>query len=282
MDEMNNPVESDGVFTYNVGFNFTIENFVLCDGDPLTLARWPNKTSTKLLDPEAAIIVNKGSFPTGIVNLNFPLNFNSESLKGTAVWANAESKWNCWTSNVVGFDSISKIILLKGFGDSWWVKERHNPKRAHRHYGNGIFYVAGAEVLLGAPGEWFFKKENHQLKLNFPKGKDATTSVISVNKRKWTIDFRNCSFIEVDGLDTVGAPITFQNASSCIVKNGVIKYFYYSFGNNSIMGITKNSGILLSGVKKSIESTIIINIEGKQSIFIRSLYKNKRANTNSI
>ena len=46
-----------------------------------------------------------------------------------------------------------------------------------------------------------------------------------------------------------GAPITFQNASSCIVKNGVIKYFYYSFGNNSIMGITKNSGILLSGVK---------------------------------
>ena len=62
MDGMNNPVGSDGVFTYNVGFNFTIENFVLCDGDPLTLARWPNKTSTKLLDPEAAIIVKKVVF----------------------------------------------------------------------------------------------------------------------------------------------------------------------------------------------------------------------------
>tara|TARA_B110000977_G_scaffold175736_1_gene230739 strand:+ start:5350 stop:7695 length:2346 start_codon:yes stop_codon:yes gene_type:complete len=262
LDELTYTTNNKNLAVFNVDFEFNTDNFILCDENLMILARWPNKTNDKLLDSEAAPIFNKGSSPTGIVNPNFPSNLTSENLKGATVWASAQSQWSCWTSHVTGYDAASKKILLKGFGKDWWIDERHNPATPHKHYGDGKFYVAGAKVLLDTPGEWYFQKKEKKLYLLFPKGKTANDATISVNRRKYTIDLRNRSYIKINNISTVGAIVSFENASNCSVNNGQLKHFYYSFGKNSKMGITKTSGILLSGKNNSIQNCEIFGSAG--------------------
>ena len=249
-----------GVIEFDLDSDLGEENLVLCNGEPLILARWPNKTNAGFMDSEATEITAEGSSPTGIVAKGLPAVFTSENIKGAVVWVNADRKWSCWTSQVTGFQPEKSKIQLKGFGDNWWVNERHNPGNVH-HYGPGMFYMANAEVLLDAPGEWYIDREKKKLKVILPEN-DQEGSIIEMKKRKWAIDLRGKSDIVVDGIDCVGAPVTFEGAQNCVVQNSEIRHFSYPMAYNSVQGIEGKNGSILYGKNNRLQHCHIWGANG--------------------
>ena len=253
MDKLQDAVVKDDILDFKVDFDLKNENSVFCDGKPMILSRWPNKKNSNQMDIEGAIIKREGSSPSEIKSDEYPEWFSPDAIEGSTLWANAESKWSSWTSHVTGYNKSEKTVLLKAFGNNWWVNERHNPGRIS-HYGEGVFYLAGAESFLDAPNEWYLDAEKKLLKLILPDGKSSAESVIEMKRRAWTADLSGCSNIEIIGVHFVGAPIRIEEGSYCIIKDCTIRDFYYAFGYNSTRSLGGNSGILLGGRNNSLNN----------------------------
>ena len=237
-------------------------NMVFLNGTPLTLARWPDKSNPDPMKLEPAVINASESSTRQIQSPELPGEWGPESLDGATVWVNAESKWSSWTSHVTGYDPGQKRIKLKGFGENWWVDERHNPSRLHRHYGEGLFFVAGAISLLNAPGEWHLDQENRLLRVILPLGISIENALVEMKVRDWTIDLSGTSDIQVVGIDLTGGPANLNGAENCVIEGSRISHFYASFGTHSTMAIPEESGIQVSGIKNTIRDCEIFGSNG--------------------
>ena len=250
------------ILEFPVEWDLTNQNMIFCDGIPLTLARWPDKINQDPMDPEAAVIVAEGSSPTQIKCNAYPDNWKESTLEGATVWVNAECKWSSWTSHITRYDPESKVVFVKGFGDNYWINAWHNPSRPHYVYGDGAFYIAGAKILLDAPGEWHIDKANKTLSLILPSGKSLETCIIEMKKRLWTVDLSECSNVQIINIDMIGAPVNLNNATGCTITDCNIRHFYSSFGVNETMGIARNSGIIMGGRENQIINCEIYGSDG--------------------
>ena len=262
MEELEAGAMEEAVISYPVDWSLGHLNMVNCDGEPLILARWPNKTSPAYMELEPASIIAKGSSPQRIRNDTYPESWTSQSLAGATAWVNAEHKWSSWTSPVTAYEPETRTIMLEGFGANWWVDERHNPGRDHRHYGTGDFFVAGARELLDVPGEYYLDEEGKTLYLIPPEGKDPAGLQIEIKKRELAVDLSGASYIHLEGIDFSGAAMNLSGAEGCLIQGAEVQHFCRSFGLKSTQGIGENTGIVLGGNHNTIRDCRIYGSDG--------------------
>ena len=252
MDPLVGGTEADGCIRFRIEKDLGIDNMVTCNGVPMILARWPNKKSPDPMEPEAAVINKDKSSPVALSCKMFPGSWDRNSLEGATVWVSAECKWSSWTSHVKYYDAGSRTIILRGFGDNWWIDNHHNPSRIIPDYGESRFYVAGALKLLDAPGEWYLDRDQHLLMIIPPANARPENCRFEIKQRTLTADLSDCSGIELVNISFHGAPPVLKGASHCVIRGGSMDNFCSVFGLNSTKAAPNITGVILGGSRNTI------------------------------
>lgn len=227
-------------------------NQVFRDGSPLTEARWPNRTRADPFAPECATAAFEGSAFDRLQCDAFPEGWTPKALAGATVWCMAQWRWSSWTAPVTNYDPVARTLGVKGH-DDWWVKEQHNPGRKPPKWGGkeaykpAEFFISNARCLLDAPGEWFFDSADKRLYLSVAEGDDPSRSLVEVKRRQVAVDLAGRAYVQVRGLQVVGATLLLKDARHCVVSGVTARHISQSRGGFTTSHVPGSEGVWISG-----------------------------------
>jgi hypothetical protein len=239
-------------FRAPLAWNLGAANQVFRDGQPLTEARWPNRTGADPYAHECAMAACEGSAFDRLQCAAFPDGWTAAQLAGATVWCMAQWRWSSWTAPITNYDPVAHTLLVKGH-DDWWVKEQHNPGRKAPKWGGkeaykpAEFFICNARCLLDAPGEWFFDSVEKRLYLSVAEGDDPSRSVIEVKRRQVAVDLTGRAYVQVEKVQVVGATLLLRDARNCVVSDVQARHISHSRGGFTTSHIPGVEGVWISG-----------------------------------
>ena len=239
-------------FRASLAWDMGAANQVFRDGKPLTEARWPNRTGTDPYAHECATAAFEGSAFDRLQCSAFPDGWTAGKLAGATVWCMAQWRWSSWTAPVTNYDPVARTLLVKGHGD-WWVMEQHNPGRASPRWGGkeaykpAEFFISNARCLLDAPGEWFFDRADKRLYLSVAEGDDPNRAAIEVKRRRVAVDLTGRAYVQVRGLQVVGATLVLKESRHCQVSGVTARHICQTRGGFTTSHMPDAEGVWISG-----------------------------------
>jgi len=248
------------IYKATVEWDLTPDNQLFYNGEMMIEARWPNKINKNIMDPEAALVDSGSSLH--IVCNKFPDSFTSDKLNGGVLWSLSQSKWSAWTSIITGFEPDQKTIYFKDMGNSWWIKERHNPGKKHPRYGRNEFIITGPLALLDTPGEWAYDSVSRTLYFWPPDGQKPGDYQVEFKRRHYALDLSGKSYIYFKGFKIIGATIKLEDASYCLIDGIRARYISHTRGGNTVRGLGARYSVLISGRGNTIRNSEIAYSSG--------------------
>lgn len=94
------------------------------------------------------------------------------------------------------------------------------------------YVLYGSLAGLDSPGEWFLDEPTGVVYLWPPDGSSPGRHVVEVRQRDYACDLRNRAFIEIQGIDILGAAVTMDAAHDCLLDDCHLRYVehYRQFG----------------------------------------------------
>ncbi len=227
-------------------------NQVFRGGEPLTEARWPNRTGAGLFETEGARVVPETSLFDRLQCPAFPDGWTAEQVKGATVWCLAQWRWSSWTAPITNYDPAARAVLVKGH-DNWWVREKHNPGSLPPKWGGknafepAEFVISNARCLLDAPGEWFFDRKEKMLYLAVAEGDDPNRALIEAKRRQTAVDLNGRANIRVQDVQVLGATLAMKEARDCVVSGLRAQHITHTRGGHTLSHISGAEGVYISG-----------------------------------
>lgn len=249
-------------FRARVDWDLAAGNQVFRDGNPLTEARWPNRTAEDAFDPCAAPVAAEGSDFDRLHCEAFPDHWTADALAGATVWCLAQWRWSSWTAPVTGYDPAARTLRVAGH-DTWWVRQQHNPgtvapqSRGKAVFEPGICTVSNARILLDAPGEWYFDPREKMLYLCVAEGDDPGRSLVEMKRRPIAIDLTGRKHCEVEGVAVFGATASLREAHGCRLSGLDARHVAHSRGGSTEAGVRDVEGVFVSGSGNLIRDSVI-------------------------
>jgi hypothetical protein len=195
---------------------------VFVNGQRMVKARYPNRTSTDMLDYSDWAHVSVDRVTNGSGGYNGTVQFSNVNwasnqwVGGTFVGEGGES----WCSANIGhiISSNSNTITADSIPLRWGeLASGPNVTR-----GAGVGYITDSLAALDAPNEWHW--ENGYLYLWAPGGVNPGTVTVEARTRQLGFDLRNRSGITIRGLNLKAASISMGGTSSSTIDAVTIRY----------------------------------------------------------
>lgn len=227
-------------------------NQIFCAGGMLFEARWPHKRTSDPMDPEgAAVLANSGTDQRSFVCNTLP-EFPPGVWRGANVWMLAQAEWSSWTTDLTDYHPAEKRLFYDtAFArkNSWWVFQKHLPGGPTQR-NVSMFYISGSRLLLESPGEWFRDSSAGKLLLIPPAGHEADfAQKIEAKRRRLAVNLSKCSYIELAGIEIIGATITLADADHCRLEGMKMSHICHSRGGGTINHLQREDGegVVISG-----------------------------------
>lgn len=230
-------------------------------------ARWPNTATGKFYEGFAE--VESGSNTT-ITDPKLA-EFGDDFFKGATVWVNAGSRWTSQTSEVT--DHTGDTITFNGLG---LTDVQNTPAKGNPYY---LFNVYGA---LDSENEWWYDEEEQMLYLYG----DPTGKTVQVKARDTAINLDNVSYVNIDGIQVLGAGISGTNTSSITLNRVEANYAAHAstienpygtdvasiklFGNNNTISNCEVAYSSATGVWISGDDNLLFNSKIHDTDYIGS------------
>ncbi|MFR5110148.1 MAG: Ig-like domain-containing protein [[Clostridium] leptum] len=243
------------------------KNQVFVNGDMGFNARWPNTATGKFYEGFAE--VESGSNTT-ITDPKLA-EFGDDFFKGATVWVNAGSRWTSQTSEVT--DHTGDTITFNGLG---LTDVQNTPAKGNPYY---LFNVYGA---LDSENEWWYDEEEQMLYLYG----DPTGKTVQVKARDTAINLDNVSYVNIDGIQVLGAGISGTNTSSITLNRVEANYAAHAstienpygtdvasiklFGNNNTISNCEVAYSSATGVWISGDDNLLFNSKIHDTDYIGS------------
>ena len=246
------------------------KNQVFVNGDMGFNARWPNTATGKFYEGFAE--VESGSNTT-ITDPKLA-EFGDDFFKGATVWVNAGSRWTSQTSEVT--DHTGDTITFNGLG---LTDVQNTPAKGNPYY---LFNVYGA---LDSENEWWYDEEEQMLYLYG----DPTGKTVQVKARDTAINLDNVSYVNIDGIQVLGAGISGTNTSSITLNRVEANYAAHAstienpygtdvasiklFGNNNTISNCEVAYSSATGVWISGDDNLLFNSKIHDTDYIGKLWR---------
>jgi hypothetical protein len=187
------------------------------DGKMLPEARWPNATSDDLMVfPRAAAGPGTDKFVLADPNLP-PGDWNNALI---LIWPG--DRWTSQMRRVTEYQPGQSFRFAEDF-----VREKADPYHQHDPYAprpGNPYLLIGALAGVDSPGEWFLDTAAGTLYLQVAPGDTPAQHRIEAKQRDLAFDLSKLSYIEVRGLDVVGAAISLPDAQGCLIEDCRVRY----------------------------------------------------------
>lgn len=240
------------------------------NGEPMTLARFPNKGEWMLIAsvPQSGdTLINEGIGPERRYRFGLPVGRHygrfkySEDkpanwLKNDNIWLHGYWSWD-WADSYVKLDHIDV------------AKKEFIPAKPHSHYGytqNQRYYAFNILEELDSPGEWYLDRQKGTLYFWPPTPVEQGIAVVSVVE-DLMVHIENSNYLHFEGIifeSSRGEAIKIEGGShnliaGCIIRNiganGIIidGGFHNGVSGCDIYNIGDRGLIIMGGDRKTLE-----------------------------
>lgn len=228
-DESNNIVSKE--FT-SIGAG---RDLLFYNGRSLVEARFPNVNSEDYTASDASEwFPTKGALT--LENADKPYTVTSSLLNGDAEnrWKGARfvslhgGAWNTSTGVVASSKSGSFELDPDSVTKKWWfAQSSSNPV----NFG----YLTGTKEAIDLPGEWTVEDDTVYMKLL--NGETADSLSVEMKSRQLCIDLSGKSYINIEGIETIGGGINMNGTNMCVLTDCNFKNIsHYTLCNDSREG----------------------------------------------
>jgi hypothetical protein len=187
------------------------------DGRMMLEARWPNSPVGDLMAMERG----KAGEGTGYEVLADP-NLPAGDWNGAVVLFWPGSEWVNKTRRVTDYQpgkSFRFDVTTEAERKDKYHKEDPYKPRAGNPY-----VLMGALAGLDSPGEWFLDQASGTVYLWTLDGQSPAEHRVEVKQRSLAVDLGRRSFVEIQGVDIIGAAVNMDGAEDCLLENCDLRY----------------------------------------------------------
>jgi hypothetical protein len=99
------------------------------------------------------------------------------------------------------------------------TKDKYHQEDPYKPRAGNPYLLMGALAGLDSPGEWFLDQAARTVYLWAPDGKSPAAHTIEVKQRDYALDLSKLSFIEINGVDILGAAVNMADSRNCLPAN---------------------------------------------------------------
>ena len=232
--------DADGIWSASMSWNLGKNNQLFISGKPGYEARWPNRTTLDLLNPEGAKVDAGGD--DFITCKEFPAEWSADAWRGGTIWCMADKAWTSWTLPLKEYDSKSKTIKFAEITHSS-IKKSMNPGGKRESH----FFLTGKRIGLDFPGEWLYDAKLKRMFLVTPEGKDPNTLHITAKRRMNAFEIKDKDYLVIEGFEIIGASISMRSCDHCMLKNLKASYVSHTRGEKTHYSLNEDTGLFISG-----------------------------------
>jgi len=262
--------EGGGIWSAPMNWTLLKNNQIFMEGKMAHEARWPNRSSDDLLDPQGALIT--GGSDTSIICDKIPEAWTDDCVNGAIIWCMAGKAWTSWTTPVTGYEAGTKTIQFEIKQHSSVLKHMNPGSNRKSH-----FYISGIRIALDAPGEWFYDEKAQRIFIIPPTGKSPDEISITAKKRMNAFELNSRDFITIEGFEMTGATLSLQNSNHCLIKNIKASYVSHTRGGNTSYSLGETTGVYINGNHNLLRNSEIswsagdgVMLSGKRNALINS------------
>ncbi|NOU71373.1 hypothetical protein GC098_08050 [Paenibacillus sp. LMG 31458] len=238
-------LDSGSIYKAPMNWDLGDDNQVFVSGEMMRLAQYPNWTNDSNIFDVGFASMNSGN-ATSITHsaINKPANYWAGAtviVKGW--WSTQSAKVTSSSGSTINFNKLP------------WSDQYTNPSA-------GVKYmISGVKGELDRQREWYYDKNTATLYLWAPGGVDPNTLIVEAKQRKYAVDLTGRSYINIEGVNIIGASITTKNASFNTIKGINAQYLSHTIGLQTAYSYD-DTGIDLSGSYNTIRDSQIAYSSG--------------------
>jgi hypothetical protein len=209
----------DGIWRTRVSVKEQIQQ-VFAGDRMLTEARWPNASFAQLWDRERWAKSAKGSQKDLMICQE--LAATKVDWTGALAVLNVGHQYKTWTRTVLAYQPGSDRF-------TYAMEERLGDGRDDGPaWADDRFFLVGKLAALDAPGEWFHDVPGGWLYLWPEKAGDPGRQTVRRKARVYGLQTKNCSFVQISGIDFFGCTVNLNDSQDCLVEDGKALYPTYT------------------------------------------------------
>lgn len=232
--------DADGIWSASMNWDLGKNNQLFINGKPGYEARWPNRKTLDLLDPEGAKVDAGGD--DFITCKTFPAEWPADAWTGGTIWCMANKAWTSWTLPLKSYDSETKTIRFKEITHGS-IKKSMNPGGKRESH----FFLVGKRIGLDSPGEWLYDAKSKKMLLITPDGKDPNNLHITAKRRVNAFEAKDKDYLVIEGFEIIGATISMRSSDHCLLKGLKASYVSHTRGENTHYSLNEDTGLYISG-----------------------------------
>jgi len=190
---------------------------VFVDGVMLPEARWPNTPPGDLMTYRRAA-AGEGTGYELLADENLP----SGDWNGGIVLFWPGSRWVSMTRRITGYQPGKSLRFEPTTQRK--VKDKYHTSDPYQPRAGNPYLLLGALAGLDCPGEWFLDADAGTVYLWTPDGKSPAAHAVEVKQRDCAADFSRCRFVELKGVDILGAGVNMADAEGCALEDCRLRY----------------------------------------------------------
>ncbi len=187
------------------------------DGKMMPEARWPNTP------PGDLMTYNRGAAGdgTGYEVLSDP-KLPPGDWNGGVVLLWPGSRWVSTTRKITDYQP-SKSLRFDTTVEAK-TKDKYHQEDPYKPRAGNPYLLVGALAGLDSPGEWFLDQATGTVYLWAPDGNSPAVHTVEVKQRDYAMDLRKLSFIEIKGVDILGAAVNMADSQNCLLEDCRLRY----------------------------------------------------------
>ena len=104
------------------------------------------------------------------------------------------------------------------------TKDKYHEDDPYKPRAGNPYLLMGTLAGLDSPGEWFLDQTTRTVYLWAPDGKSPAGHTVEVKQRDYTLDLSKLSFIEIKGVDILGAAVNMTDSQNCLLEDCRLRY----------------------------------------------------------
>ena len=225
-------------------------NQIFVDGEPMVLARWPNRTNSSIWDMEYTTAT--GGAVQSLVDsehLTQPDNYWVGALlcveqSGNAGFSNGG--WYQIRTTVTGSSQSEHSLTTVDY-------DPHTPPP-----GKGAkYFLCNKLECLDAPKEWYYDRQQSVLYLQTPKGDNPGGHLVEAKQRLYGFNLDGRAYITIKDINLFACTIVCRgDANHCNIDHINADYYWWSMVENTNW-IYRDSGIVLLGSYNTLRNSVL-------------------------
>jgi hypothetical protein len=241
-------------------------------GKMMLEARWPNSPADALMKPNRAT-AGEGTGYEVLVDPKLP----AGDWNGATVLIWPGQRWVSETRRVTGYQPGKQFrfdrTLKPERADQYHETDPYEPRAGNP------YVLIGSLAGLDSPGEWFLDEKAGALYLWSPDGKPPRA--VEVKQRDYAVDLSKLGYVEVKGMEILGAAVSMAEAHDCLLQDCRLHYVdhFRDFGadgaprpknlitgrNNEwrhcLIAYSATAGLLLSGEGNRLVNCVVHDVD---------------------